>query len=120
MSPVILVAAECTDDEVGLYSGFKVVNKPLTEKINMRNKTKPTPAVNKLLPLILIINLSVFTDFINPPLLSKSTNLYVVARKDRTLKNEGGLPRGRRADGGKRLSYHQLIGLRPRAPRHRS
>src|SRR4051794_41934900 len=95
MSPVILVAAECTDDEVGLYSSLKVVNKPLTEKINMRNKTKPTPAVNKLLPLILIINLSVFTDFINPPLLSKSTILYVVVRKVKKLKSKGGFPRGR-------------------------
>src|ERR1700761_89187 len=93
MSPVILVAAECTDEEDGLYSGFKVVNKPLIEKINRRNNTKPTTAVNKLLPLTLIINLSDFTDFITPPLLSKSTNLYVVARKDRTLKSVGGLPR---------------------------
>ena len=46
MSPVILVAAECTDEEDGLYCGFKDVNKPLIEKTNSINKTKPTPSLN--------------------------------------------------------------------------
>ena len=46
MSPVIFVAADLTDEEVGRYSGFKVVKKPLIEKINIKKQT------NAMIPFI--------------------------------------------------------------------
>jgi len=63
----MFVVADLTEEEVGRYSGFKVVKTPLIEKINMRKQTNTMIPLIKWVPLIVTTKDLDLTDFISPP-----------------------------------------------------